>query len=55
MLIESMMIMDDAAGLISLLQQENDPALKRQMMEMLTAMDSEAADEYLFEMLENDG
>jgi HEAT repeat protein len=53
--IQSMMIMDDAEGLLSLLKQENDPELKREMMQMLTAMDSEEADKYLFEMLEKNG
>ena len=51
--IESMMILDDASGLISLIRQEEDPGLRREMMEMLTVMDSEEADEFLFEMLEN--
>ncbi len=53
--IESMMILDDASGLISLIRQENDPGLKREMMEMLSVMDSEQADEFLFEMLESKG
>jgi len=53
--IQSMMIMDDAEGLLSLLKQENDPELKREMMQMLTTMGSEEADEYLFEMLEKKG
>jgi HEAT repeat protein len=53
--IQSMMILDNAGGLISLIRQENDPSLKREMMEMLSVMDSEEADEFLFEMLENRG
>lgn len=53
--IQAMMIMDDTQGLISLLKQEDDPELKREMMQMLTVMDSEEADEYLFEMLEKKG
>ena len=51
-IIEAMMIMDDARGLIGLLKTETDPALRREMMQMLTHMDSEEADEYLFELLE---
>jgi tetratricopeptide (TPR) repeat protein len=53
--IHSMMIMDDPDGLISLMKQEQDPELKREMMQMLATMDSEEADEYLFDMLENKG
>jgi len=53
--IQSMMIMDDPEGLLSLLKEENDPELKREMMQMLTIMDSEEANEYLFEMLEKNG
>jgi len=51
--IESMMVMDDAQGLINLLGQETDPRLRRQMIEMLTVMDSPESDEYLFELLES--
>ena len=54
-IIESMMIMDDAPGLIALLKQESDPALKRAMVEMLTVMDSDESTKYLFELLENKG
>ncbi len=53
--IESMMMLGNATGLISLFRQESDPGLRRQMMEMLTVMDSEEATEFLFEMLENQG
>lgn len=53
--IQSMMIMEDAEALLSLLKTEDDPELKRQMMQMLTIMESEEADEYLFEMLEKNG
>ena len=53
--IQSMMIMDDTEGLIELLKKENDPELKRQMLQMLTLMDSEESNQYLFEMLEKDG
>ena len=51
--IESMMVMDNAQGLINLLEQETDPRLKRQMIEMLTVMDSPESDEYLFKLLES--
>jgi HEAT repeat protein len=53
--IQSMMIMDDTEGLIELLKQENDPELKREMLQVLTLMDSEESNQYLFEMLEKDG
>ncbi|MFC1776894.1 hypothetical protein ACFL3I_06090 [Pseudomonadota bacterium] len=53
--IQSMMIMDHTEGLISLLKMETDPDRKREMLQMLTMMDSEQADEYLFELLEDKG
>ncbi len=53
--IQSMMIMDNVDGLISLLKQETDPGLKREILQMLTVMDSEESDEYLFQLLENKG
>ena len=53
--IQSMMIMEDAEALLSLLKAEDDPELKREMMQMLTIMESDEADEYLFEMLEKNG
>jgi HEAT repeat protein len=53
--IESMMIMDNSEGLLNLLKQESDPDLQREMLQILTTMDSEASDEYLFEMLEKNG
>lgn len=53
--IEAMMIMEDAEALIGLLKQESDPELKRKMLQMLTLMDSEESDKYLFEMLEKKG
>jgi HEAT repeat protein len=51
--IESMMIMENTKALVGLLEQETDPELKRQMLQMLAAIDSEESDEYLFRMLEN--
>lgn len=51
-IIEAMMIMDNARGLIGLMKTETDPGLKREMMQMLTHMDSEEANQYLFELLE---
>jgi len=53
--IQSMMIMENVQGLIGLLKAETDPELRREMLQMLTVMDSEESDEYLFEMLENKG
>ena len=54
-IIQAMMITENTEGLISLLKTETDPELKREMLQMLTIMDSEASDEYLFELLENKG
>jgi len=54
-IIQSMMIMENARGLIGLLKTETDPELKREMLQMLTIMDSEESDQYLFEMLEKKG
>jgi len=53
--IQSMMIMEDTEGLLNLLKQESDPELKRELLQMLTIMDSEESDQYLFEMLEKNG
>jgi len=54
-IIESMMVMDNAQGLIGLLKLESDPKLKREMVQMLTVMDTDESSEYLFELLENKG
>jgi len=54
-IINSMMILEDASGLIALLERERDPQLRRQMLQVLTMMDSDEASEYLFRMLEEDG
>jgi len=54
-IIQSMMIMENASGLIGLIKTETDPDLKRQMLKMLSVMDSEESDRYLFEMLEKKG
>jgi len=54
-IIQSMMIMENARGLIGLMKTETDPELKREMLQMLTIMDSEESDQYLFEMLEKKG
>jgi hypothetical protein len=53
--IQSMMIMEDSEGLIGLMKQESDPELKREMMQMLTIIDSEESDQYLFDLLEEKG
>ena len=52
-IIQSMMIMDNAEGLIDLMKNETNPELKREILQMLVVMDSEESDEYLFKMLEN--
>ena len=53
--IQSMLIMDHAKGLIELLQIETDPDRQREILQMLSLMDSEEANKYLFQMLENKG
>jgi HEAT repeat protein len=53
--IESMMIMENTQALIGLLKQEDDPDLKREMLQMLTIIDSEESRQYLFELLEQEG
>jgi HEAT repeat protein len=53
-IIEAMMMMEDPEGLIGLLKNETDPELKREMLQVLTMMDSEASDQYLFELLESE-
>lgn len=52
-IIQAMLIMDNTKGLLSLMKQETDPELKREMLEMLTLMDSEESNQYLFDLLEN--
>lgn len=52
-IIQSMMIMDNAKGLIDLMKTETDPELKREILQNLVAIDSEESDEYLFKMLES--
>lgn len=54
-LIQSMLIMDHAKGLIDLLETETDADMTREILQMLSLMDSKEANEYLFEMLENKG
>jgi tetratricopeptide (TPR) repeat protein len=53
--IQSMMITEDVRALISLLKAETDPELKREMLQVLTLMDSDESDEFLFQMLEKKG
>jgi HEAT repeat protein len=52
--LDAMMIAGNTDGLISLLQQETDPQLKQQLLQLLAVMDSDEANEYLFQMLEQD-
>lgn len=54
-IIESLMILEDAKGLIRLLNLEEDASLRREMLQRLTIIDSEEANEFLFEMLESRG
>jgi HEAT repeat protein len=53
-IIQSMMIMEDAPGLMGLLNSETNPELKRQMVQLLATMESEVTEEYLFDLLEED-
>lgn len=53
-IIHSMQILDDSDALLTLMKQEEDPGLKREMLHMLTAMGSEEVDDALFELLENE-
>ena len=53
--IKSLMLMEDTKGLVGLLKTETDQDLKREILQMLTLMDSDESDEYLFELLENKG
>lgn len=52
---ESMMIMHNVQGLITLLEQEEDVALRRELLQTLSMMDDEEATEYLFQLLESEG
>lgn len=54
-IIQSMMLMDNPESLIGLMKNETDPELKREMLQILTLMDSEESDKYLFELLEKEG
>ena len=53
-IIHSMVILEDTDALLALMKQEDDPGLKREMLQMLTVMGSEDVDEALFELLENE-
>lgn len=53
-IIHSMMILDDADALLALMKQEEDPQLKREMLQMLSVMGSEEVDDALFELLEKE-
>ena len=47
-------IQDNAAGLIHILENENDSMLRREALQMLTMIDNQEATEYLFRMLEDE-
>ena len=53
-IIHSMLILDDTDALVELMKHEEDPQLKREMLQMLVMMGSEDVDDELFELLEND-
>ena len=49
-----MLILEDTDALLALMKQEDDPGLKREMLQMLTMMGSDEVDGALFELLENE-
>jgi HEAT repeat protein len=51
-IIHSMLILEDSGTLLALMKQEDDPQLKREMLQMLVMMGSEEIDDELFELLE---
>lgn len=51
-IIETWMIQESEAAIIKALDVETDPLFKRRLVEALIVMDSQAADEYLFDWLE---
>ncbi len=51
-IIEAYMLQDNTDALISVVRTEHDPQLRRQGLEMLSVMDSEAASEFMIEILE---
>jgi tetratricopeptide (TPR) repeat protein len=53
-IIHSMLIMEDSDALLALMKQEDDPRLKREMLQVLVVMGSEDIDDELFDMLEDD-
>ena len=53
-IIHSMVILEDSDALLSLMKQEEDPELKREMLQMLVVMGTDDIDDELFEMLENE-
>ena len=50
----SILVSENAGGLLSLMKQETDPDMRREMLQMLMVTGSEDSDEYLFELLENE-
>lgn len=53
-IIHSMLILEDSNALLTLMKQEDDPRLKREMLQILVVMGSDEIDEELFEMLETE-
>ncbi|MEM1089790.1 MAG: HEAT repeat domain-containing protein [Pseudomonadota bacterium] len=50
--VETWMIQESDEAVVMALEEETDPTFKRRLIEALVVMDSEEADEYLFEWLE---
>ncbi len=51
-IIEAYMLQDNTEALVQLVENESDSQLRRQALELLSMMDSEAAAEYMIEILE---
>jgi outer membrane protein assembly factor BamD (BamD/ComL family) len=53
-IIRSMLILEDSDALLALMKQEEDPRLKREMLQILVVMGSDEIDDELFQMLETE-
>lgn len=53
-IIHSMLILEDSDALLTLMKQEEDPRLKREMLQILVVMGSDEIDDELFDMLETE-
>jgi len=51
-IVEAYMLQDNTDALINVVRTEQDPRLRRQALETLSLMDSEVAEEFMIEILE---